>query len=138
MTDEEYRAHFSLWAMIAAPLIAGNDLRSMTPATKVILTNKELIAVNQDKLGKAARRVKRVGDIDVWSKELADGGRAVALLNRGEASAEISFDWADIGLPGGRAHEVRDLWTHRNLGKQNKIAASVPRHSVVVLRVARR
>jgi len=83
MTTTEYRAHFSLWAMLAAPLIAGNDLRNMTPEIRDILTNKEVIAVDQDPLGRQGRRVWKGGDLEVWGKQLQDGGRAVALLNRG-------------------------------------------------------
>ena len=83
MTYGEYRAHFSLWALLAAPLIAGNDVRSMTPEIKEILTNAEVIAVNQDKLGQEGRRVRKDGDVEVWSKAMADGSRAVILFNRG-------------------------------------------------------
>ncbi|HSF99750.1 MAG TPA: alpha-galactosidase, partial [Vicinamibacterales bacterium] len=86
MTLVEYRAHFSMWAILAAPLMAGNDLRSMTPETRDILTNREVIAVDQDPLGRQGRKVRDDGDVEVWARELADGSRAVALLNRGEAA----------------------------------------------------
>src|ERR1700689_297650 len=95
MTDAEYRAHFSLWAILAAPLIAGNDLRSMQPAAREILTNKEVIAVDQDVLGKEGHRASKSGDLEVWSKELADGSRAAVLLNRRSAEQEISVRWTD-------------------------------------------
>ena len=77
MSTAEYRAHFSFWALLDAPLIAGNDVRSMTPEIKEILTNAEVIAVNQDKLGQEGRRVRKDGDAEVWSKAMADGSRAV-------------------------------------------------------------
>src|ERR1043166_1014350 len=93
MTANEYRAHFSLWAILAAPLIAGNDLRNMAPEIKEILTNREVIAVNQDALGRQASRVWKVGDLEIWAKPLKDGGRAVLLLNRGAGEAEISVPW---------------------------------------------
>jgi alpha-galactosidase len=83
MTDTEYRSHFSLWCILAAPLMAGNDIRSMKPETRDILINKEAIAIDQDSMGIQGRRVHKDGDLEVWSKQLADGGRAVALLNRG-------------------------------------------------------
>ncbi len=83
MNATEYRSHFSFWCLLAAPLIAGNDLKNMTPEIKEILTNKEVIAVNQDPLGMQGRRVRKNGDADVWAKQLKDGSRAVVLFNRG-------------------------------------------------------
>ena len=100
MTATEYRAHFSLWCLLAAPLMAGNDIRSMSDETRDILTNKEVIAVDQDPLGRQGRRVKRTGDAEVWAKEMSDGSRAVALLNRGRAETRITLEWTDIGYPG--------------------------------------
>src|SRR5207253_10895873 len=82
MTTTEYRSHFSLWSILAAPLIAGNDLRSMTPEIKEILTNKEVIAVNQDALGRQGNREWKDGDREIWSKQLKDGSRAGGLLKR--------------------------------------------------------
>ncbi len=79
MTDIEYRSHFSLWAILAAPLIAGNDLRNMRPEIHDILTNKEVIAVDQDSLGREGERVRKNGDAEVWAKQLKDGSRAVSL-----------------------------------------------------------
>src|SRR6185295_13858558 len=99
MTTNEYRAHFSLWAILAAPLIAGNDLRNMSPEIKAILTNKELIAINQDPLGRQASRVWKEGDLEIWAKPLKDGSRAVLLLNRGTSEAEIIALWTVLGYP---------------------------------------
>jgi alpha-galactosidase len=84
MTEVEYRSHFSLWAILAAPLIAGNDLRTMRPEIHDILTNKEVIAVDQDTLGRQGERVAKNGDLEVWAKQLKDGSRAVVLSQRGQ------------------------------------------------------
>ena len=136
MTDLEYRSHFSLWAMLAAPLIAGNDLRDMRPEIRDILINKEVIAVNQDPLGNQARRVKKDGDREVWSKQLHDGSRAVLLLNRGAAENNVTVQWNEIGYPNTVSASVRDLWQHKEAGKfTGKFSAAVPSHGVVVLTV---
>lgn len=134
MTDVEYRSHFSLWAIMAAPLIAGNDVATMTPATHEILTNREIIAVDQDPLGVQGRRVWKDGDREVWAKPLAGGGRALVLFNRGEVPAEIRADWAMLDVPASLAFAIRDLWAHRDLGKRRgSIAATVAPHGVVML-----
>src|SRR4029077_6374028 len=96
MTATEYRAHFSLWCILNAPLIAGNDLRNMTPEIKEILTNKEAIAVNQDPLGREAKRVWKAGDLEIWAKPMKDGSRAAVLLNRGASEAEITVPWTTL------------------------------------------
>jgi alpha-galactosidase len=136
MTTTEYRSHFSLWALMAAPLIAGNDLRSMTPEIHDILTNKEVIAIDQDPLGRQGRRVWKDGDLEVWSKQLQDGSRAVILLNRGASSHEITASWEQIGYPGHLSAAVRDLWAHKDLGKfTGKFSAPVESHGVVMLTI---
>ena len=91
MTSTEDEAHFSLWAILAAPLIASNDISQMSADTKRILTNKEVIAVDQDPLGKEGERVRKDGALEVWSKQLVDGGRAVVLLNRSESTQNVKF-----------------------------------------------
>jgi alpha-galactosidase len=137
MTTTEYRAHFSLWAMLAAPLIAGNDLRNMTPETREILTNKEVIAVDQDPLGREGRRVWKEGDLEVWAKQMQDGSRAVALLNRGPSSQDVAVKWEQVGYPGHLSAAVRDLWAHKDLGKfTGKFSAPVGSHAVMMLRVS--
>jgi alpha-galactosidase len=134
MKIEEYRAHFSLWAILAAPLIAGNDLRNMKPAIREILTNKEIIAVNQDVLGKQGRRIKRNGDMDIWMKELSGGKRAVAFLNRGESALNMTVTWAELGLSSMQSLAVRDLWQHKDLGTyKSQFATSLPAHSVMMI-----
>ncbi len=136
MTTAEYRAHFSLWAMLAAPLIAGNDVRSMTPEIKAILMNSEVIAVNQDKLGQEGRRIRKDSDLEVWMKALNDGSRAVILLNRGQADADISVNWEEIGYPSHISAKVRDLWEHKDLGPfTGNFKARVASHSVVMVKV---
>lgn len=136
LTDDESRAHFSLWSMMAAPLIAGNDIATMTPATRAILLNKEVIAVDQDPLGRQGRRIRDDGDQEVWSRPLADGSRAVILLNRGTEPANIAVNWPEIGYPATVRAEVRDLWAHRSLGKmQGSYSATVKPHAAVMITV---
>jgi len=136
MTTPEYRAHFSFWALLAAPLIAGNDVRSMTPEIKEILTNPEVIAVNQDNQGREGRRVQKNGDLEVWAKWLADGGRAVILFNRGEAEAELRVTWEDVGYPAHLQAKVRDLWAHKDVGTfSGSYSAQVPSHTVVMVEI---
>jgi len=136
MTTTEYRSHFSLWCILAAPLIAGNDIRSMSPEIAEILTDKEVIAVDQDQQGLQGRRVKREGNLEVWAKQLADGSRAVALLNRGATEAKISVSWSDIGYPDYLPASVRDLWAMKDLGKSTgSFSASVASHGVVMVKI---
>jgi alpha-galactosidase len=136
MTTTEYRSHFSLWALMAAPLMAGNDLRSMAPEIREILTNKEVIAIDQDPLGRQGRRIAKDGDLEVWVKPLKDGDRTVILLNRGSSSQEIAVNWEQIGYPRHLSAAVRDLWSHKDLGKfTGKFSASVESHGVVMVTV---
>ena len=139
LNDTEGRAHFSLWAIMAAPLIAGNDLRKMSAATKATLTNSEVIAVDQDALGIQGRMVASPGtNLQVWSKRLSGtNARAVALLNRNDSgTASITVEWSVLGIPAGGAM-VRDIWSHMDLGTFNDsyTATSVPSHGVVMLKV---
>lgn len=136
MTAIEYQTHFSLWAMLAAPLMAGNDVRDMSPATKSILLNKEVIAIDQDPLGKAATRVAVDGDTEVWARPLQDGGYAVALFNRGKEPTLIRARFSDFAASG--TWQVRDLWHHKDLGpSEDQLAMSVPGHGVGLLRLSR-
>jgi alpha-galactosidase len=136
MTATEYRTHMSLWSMLAAPLLAGNDIRSMNDETKEILTNRDVIAIDQDKAGHQAHRASQNGDTEVWVKELADGGVAVALFNRGDAEATMKAAWSDFGI--GKAKKVRDLWAHKDLtAAAAGYTAQVPSHGVLLLRVSK-
>jgi alpha-galactosidase len=135
MSDVEYRTHMSLWSLLAAPLLAGNDLRDVPPAILEILTNREVIAVDQDALGIQATRVARDGDLEVWWRLLSDGSHAVGLFNRGGEAAKVTAKWSDGRISG--SHEVRDLWKHEDLGRMaNAYSAEVPPHGVVLIRIA--
>ena len=136
MSTTEYRSHFSLWNLLAAPLMAGNDLKNMTPEIKEILTNQEVLAVDQDVLGMQGRRVSKNGDAEVWVKQLHDGSRAVVLFNRGATEREISTSWTELGYPAHLPAAVRDLWSKKELGKfTDKFSAKVISHGVVMVRV---
>jgi len=136
MTDDEYRAHISLWAIQAAPLIAGNDLRAMSEATRIILTNPEIIAVDQDSVGAQGILVwEPVPDLQVWAKPLRNGTHAVALLNRSAKADTISAYLARVGIHTDSAI-VRDLWSHAEVGKvKGKFSALVKPHSALMLRM---
>jgi alpha-galactosidase len=137
MTTIEYQAHFTMWCIMAAPLIAGNDLRNMTQDTINILTNKEAIAVDQDAAGIQGTRVVDDGDKEMWCKPLgsATGGtKAVALLNRSGSAANMTVNWSDIGLSGSAT--VRDLWAKADRGSFNgSYSVSVPSHGVAFLKI---
>ena len=136
MTNVEYQTHMSLWAMLSAPLLAGNDLRNMTPQIRDILTNKEVIAIDQDKLGDQGRRFSKDGGGEAWSKQLSNGDLAVALFNRSEGMESVVAQWEILGLKG--KHKVRDLWNHTELGSfRDGYSAAVQAHGVILLRIAR-
>lgn len=134
MNVTEYRTHMSLWSLLAAPLIAGNDLRNAAPDILQILTNNEVIAIDQDPLGKEATRVAKNGDLEVWSRPLSTGAYAVGLFNRGASPAKVLARWSDLGLNG--AARVRDLWAHADLGQfADQFSAEVPSHGVVMIKI---
>jgi alpha-galactosidase len=148
MTDTEYRTHMSLWALLAAPLLAGNDIRNMTDATKEILMNKEVIAVDQDREGVQGVALRKEGECtlapqnrpatqiacrEVWKKQLANGV-AVGLFNRGEEPAKISVKWSEVGV-NKKNPKVRDLWAHKDVDAASEFSADVPAHGVVMLTV---
>jgi alpha-galactosidase len=132
MKRDEYRTHMALWALLAAPLLAGNDLRSMTPETKEMLTNAEVLAVDQDAKGVQGHRAWDEGPLEVWIKPLANGNHAVGLFNRGESSLKITLDFKMLGDTS--SLKLRDLWEHKDLGEvQDSYTAEVPKHGVVLL-----
>jgi len=135
MTNTEYRAHFSLWAILDAPLMAGNDLRHMSAATKDILTNKEVIAVNQDPAGNQGRKVTDNGNQEVWAKKMSDGSVAVVLLNRGDDGAFMTTNSQTVGLPQASEYRMRDLWRHDDSSTEDLIRSYVPSHGVAMFRV---
>src|SRR5690606_18147433 len=111
MTADEYRTHFTLWCMLRAPLLAGNDLRDMTDDTKAIFLNREAIAIDQDPAALPMRRVSLEGSTEIYQRPLHDGDLAVALFNRGDQPAEIGVTWASLGIDG-QPRQARDLWKH--------------------------
>jgi alpha-galactosidase len=135
MTDREYRSHFSLWSIMAAPLLIGSDLRDATPETMEILSNREVIAIDQDRLGIQGEPIRSEDGLHVFVKPLAGGDRAVALFNETGRSARIATSAAEIGLPEADAYRLRDLWTHKTLETAGGIAATVPPHGTVMYRV---
>jgi alpha-galactosidase len=137
MSDTEYKTHMSLWSILAAPLLAGNDLRNMSASIHDILTNREVIAVNQDKEGKQGKRFSQSGSQEIWVRDLAGGAKAVGLFNRADTDAEISTTWTDLGFAGNpKKLRVRDLWTHQSLDTPGeRYSANVPGHGVVLLRI---
>jgi len=136
LTVAENRAHFSLWCLLAAPLMAGNDIANMTPEVREILTNKEVIAVDQDPLGMQGRRVADQGAYEIWMKPLSGAARAVILLNRGNKPGPITVTWPQIGLAPDAEAQVRDLWAKKDLGPvKGQFRAEVGPHDVVMIRV---
>jgi alpha-galactosidase len=140
-TDEEYRSHFSLWALLASPLMIGCDVRHMNGTTRSILMNREVIAVNQDPLGCQAFRVGKVSHgmhrAEVWAKPLADGSIAVGLFNLGDIKQRIiGVAWETVGLHDRRPCRVRDLWKGEELGVfTGDFTTRVARHDVKLLRL---
>ena len=139
MTAEEYRTHMSLWALLRAPLIAGNDLRSMSDETKSILMNTDVIAIDQDSAAKPVQILSLDGKSEVLVRPLAGGAVAVGLFNRGDQPADISFRWDALHLGanlGGKTLSARDLWKHADVPVTgDSFAATVPKHGVVLLGV---
>ncbi len=136
MKRDEYRTHMALWALLAAPLLAGNDLRNMSPETKELLLNSEVLAVDQDAKGVQGHRVWEEGPLEIWVKPLADGGHAVGLFNRSESATKMTLDFKSIGAPA--PAKLRDLLDHKDLGTaQNSYSAEVPKHGVVLVKVSK-
>ncbi len=135
MTAEEYRTHMSLWAILAAPLLAGNDLSTMTPETIAILTNHDVIAVDQDAAGKQGDRVSAEGPIEIWTRSLADGSKAVGIFNRHPSALSTEVDFSKLGFS--RAVKAKDLWLGKDLGSiHSPYTVTVPGHGVLFLRVS--
>ena len=136
MTIEEYRTHMTLWVILAAPLLVGNDPRTMTNDIKEILLNREVLAVNQDTLGKQGRRLIRNGAAEIWAKPLSDEAVAVALFNRGASLARVSVRWSELGLNG--RYRARDLWKRVDLpDATDGYSAEVPSHGSALLRITK-
>lgn len=136
MTEDEYRTQMSLWSLLAAPLIATNDLRSMSKETKSILMNTEVIAIDQDPDAKPVRKISARGKLVVAARPLKNKTWAVGLFNGEDGTTKIKVAWSELGLHG--KLQVRDLWTHKDLGKvADQFSANVPSHGVVLITVKR-
>ncbi len=134
MTDNEYRMHMTLWCLLAAPLITGNDLTAMTPETVAILTNPEVIAVDQDPAGIQGRCIMEQGPVEVLMKPLKDGSKAVGFFNREQGVVTVAVKFEDIGLP--QDAFVRDLWERKDLGTfHGSFSVDVPEHGVFFARI---
>jgi alpha-galactosidase len=146
MSVSEDRAHFSMWCMLDAPLISGNDLRSMSPETLAVLANKEVIAVNQDPLGVEGFAYSTNDNVEIWFKPLSNDAWAMTVLNRGTNSQAINFDWKNEMVADGfskreakfdtTTYSLRDLWAKKDLGTtKDALTAEVPGHDVLMLRL---
>jgi alpha-galactosidase len=148
MTNIEYKTHFTLWCMLAAPLMAGNDMRSMNDQIKSILTNKEVIAINQDKMGVQGFKLFDFGDLEVWVKALSGGDVAFCFLNRSDKTIDLNFDWKKLGIHHDslkknefqvrqKIYKVIDLWAHKEIGTTEKnIVGKIPSHDVLMVRLS--
>ncbi len=137
LTPNEQYTQVSLWCLIAAPLILSGDITRLDDFTLSLLSNDEVLAVNQDALGRPGRRITRddAKDTEVWMRTLEDGSKAVGLFNRGEFPTKVTARWQDLGLSGKQV--VRDLWRQKDIETSaDSYTASVPRHGVVMLRLS--
>ena len=133
---EEYRTHLTLWVILAAPLILGNDLKEMTTDIRAMLLNTEVIGIEQDPLGIQGRRVQKHGPLEVWSKLLGNQDVAVALFNRGWSTADMRVKWSDLGFP--NRIRVRNLWEKKTLDPvAAEYSATIPPHGSVLLRLSK-
>jgi alpha-galactosidase len=136
LTAHQGRAHFALWSMLAAPLMAGNDLRTMRDDVREILTAPEIIGLDQDAAGKQGRRVRKDDDIDIWLRELADGRRAIAVLNRGASDQEVRIPLVEIGIKPSANVRIRDLWRREDVGEaRREIVGATSANSATVLAI---
>jgi alpha-galactosidase len=134
LSQNENRAHFSMWCMMAAPLMAGNDIRTMSAEVTEILTNKEMIAIDQDPLGKQGQRIIDNGKHEIWVKELSEGGKAICFFNRSKKAWTLTPDWNSLGIDSSKP--LRDVWKHADVGEASSITSvKVEGHDVVVYRV---
>ena len=134
LTTEESRSHFSLWAMLAAPLMAGNNLTEMDPETLDILTNGEVIAIDQDSLGICANKVIDEGEFEIFEKKLSAGELSYCFFNRYDQPFQMDFDWSRLDL--NREYRIRDLWGHRYIGTTGeRTKKEIPGHGVLHVRL---
>jgi alpha-galactosidase len=133
----ENRTHFSMWAMLAAPLLAGNDLPNMTPEVKAILTNRDVIAIDQDRLGREGTRAYSDGEVDVWTRQLSGGAMAIAVINAGSerySTHPFHLSLAKLGLHG--PQKGKDLWTGKEITLTDNMALEIASHDILLVRIA--
>jgi alpha-galactosidase len=134
LTPNEQYTHLSLWCLLASPLLIGCDMTQLDDFTLSLLTNDEVLEVDQDPLGRQAARVAQIGQQEVWAKDMEDGSKVVGLFNRSERETSVTANWADLGVAG--VQKVRDLWRQKDLGDHaGSFTAAVPRHGVVLVRL---
>jgi alpha-galactosidase len=134
LTPNEQITHITLWSLLCSPLLIGCDMTRLDDFTLALLTNDEVLDVNQDPLGKQAKRVRVNGVLEVWAKEMEDGSRAVGLFNRGQKRSDVTVAWSDLGVTG--KLDVRDLWQQKDIGSfDQRFTASVPRHGAILVRI---
>jgi alpha-galactosidase len=138
LTIAEQRSHFTLWALMKAPLLLGNDLQSITNDTLEIITNTDIIALNQDPMGVQGYKRMSLNGLEVWAGPLDQDNVAVVLFNRADQPANITAKWDDIGIDSGsKVMQVLDLWMHKSLGvRVGNVTAMVDSHDVVALRLS--
>jgi alpha-galactosidase len=137
LTPAENRTHFSMWAILAAPLLAGNDLPNMTPEVRAILTNRDVIAIDQDPLGREGTRAYSDGEVDVWTRELSGGAKAIAVINAGSdrySTHPFRLSLAKLGLHG--AQKGRDLWTGKEITLTDNMPLEIASHDILLVRIA--
>ena len=135
LTPNEQYTHISLWCLLSAPLLIGCDMTQLDDFTLSLLTNDEVLDIDQDPLGRQATRVAKDGPLEIWAKDMEDGSKAVGLFNRGSNEQVVTVKWSDLGIRGSQM--VRDLWRQQNLGRfVNEFKASVSRHGVVLVKIS--
>jgi alpha-galactosidase len=136
MSDTEYRSHFSLWAIMAAPLMIGTDLRKIKPEALKILLNKDVIAIDQDTLGEQGHRIRDTDGVHVIVKPLKDGGHAVAVFNETDAAKDAAVSAAELGLDKAKKYTVRDLWEHTDAKGDGAIKVKLAPHATAIYRIS--
>lgn len=136
MTTDEYQTHMTLWSMLSAPLLAGNDLQHMSDDTKNLLTNRDVIAIDQDPAVHHPKRTELGNGVEVWTREMADGSTVVAIFNRADNASPVNLSWSKIGLTA--PSSARNLWTHQDVQMSgDSYSATVPMHGVLLLKVGK-
>ena len=132
MTTDEYRTHMSLWAIFAAPLLAGNDVRNMSADTRSILMNKDVIAIDQDPLGKQGQLALKRDDVDYWKRSLSGNGVTIAAVNRSNTAVSVKIPWKDLGIESPLV--FKDVWSGLDVKAPSESTFTIPPHGVVLLR----